>query len=266
MTTELQTLTYTVDDGVAVIRLNRPERMNAIGATMKDDLEEAFFSLARNDDSVRCVVITGAGDRAFCAGADIKERADAPPTKGTRFYTRQQDTHALFRRIEEFEHPVIAAINGVAAGGGLEIALVCDIRIAAAHARLGLPEVKLGVLPSAGGTQRLPRLIGESKAKELMFLGELIDAEQARTIGLVNRVVDADALFDNAMTMARNIAGKPPLAVRFIKRAVNTGTQVGLDSGMQFERFAAAMIVDSDDRKEGMRAFVEKRPPIFKGE
>lgn len=265
MKKEFETLVYSVEDGVALIRLNRPDRMNAIGGSMKDDLESAFFDLARNDSSVRCVVITGSGDRAFCAGADIKERAGGV-TKGTRFYIRQQATHDLFRRIEEFEHPVIAALNGVAAGGGLEIALVCDIRLAASSARLGLPEVKLGVLPAAGGTQRLPRLIGEGKAKELMFTGELITAQEALTIGLVNRVVEPAELMTSAMNMARHIAAQPPLAVRFIKRAVNTGTQVGLDSGMQFERFAAAMIIDSEDRQEGMRAFVEKRAPRFKGE
>src|SRR5690606_15325411 len=151
MTHEFSTLLYSVEDGVAMIRLNRPERMNAIGGTMKEDLEQAFFDLARNDPAVRCVVISGSGDRAFCAGADIKERANGGG-KGVHYYVHQQNTHDLFRRIEEFEHPVIAAINGVAAGGGLEIALVCDIRLAADHARLGLPEVKLGVLPAAGGT------------------------------------------------------------------------------------------------------------------
>ncbi len=265
MIKEFETLIYSVVDGVAIIRLNRPERMNSIGGSMKQDLAAAFFDLARNDPQVRCVVITGTGDRAFCAGADIKERAGGV-SKGTKYYVTQQATHELFRRIEEFERPVIAAINGVAAGGGLEIALVCDLRIAASTARLGLPEVKLGVLPAAGGTQRLPRLIGEGKAKELMYTGELISAEEALAIGLVNRVVAPEALMDEAMAMARKIAKQPPLAVSFIKRAVNTGMQVGLDSGMQFERFAAAMIVDSEDRKEGMRAFVEKREPVFKGE
>src|SRR5690625_1106858 len=259
-----ETILYTVEDGVAVITLNRPDRMNALGGSMKQDLAEAFFDLARNDPGVRCVVITGAGERAFCAGADIKERA-GNTVRGTQYYVQQQDTHDLFRSIEEFERPVLAAINGVAAGGGLEIALACDIRIAAETAKLGLPEVKLGVLPAAGGTQRLPRLIGEAFAKELMYTGDLIPAAEARALGLVNRVVPAEELMSTTLGLAGRIAKQPPLSVGFIKRAINTGMQVGIESGMQFERFAAAMIIDSEDRKEGMRAFVEKREPKFAG-
>ncbi len=258
------TLTYEVRGHVAVIHLNRPERMNTLGGTMKPDLAHAFFELARNDERVRAVVITGTGDKAFCAGADIKERA-ANVVRGTDYYVTQKATHELFRNIEEFEKPVIAAINGVALGGGLEIALCCDLRIAAAGARFGLPEVKLGVIPAAGGTQRLPRLVGEARAKELILTAELIDAEAALRIGLVSRVVPAEALMPTAMELAQRIAEFPPLAVRFAKRAINRGMQTDLDSGLEFERYAAAMIGDSEDRKEGMRAFVEKRKPEFKG-
>lgn len=258
------TLTYEVQGHVAVIHLNRPDRMNTLGGTMKTDLAHVFFEQAGQDDNVRAVVITGTGDKAFCAGADIKERA-AQEIRGTQFYVKQKYTHDLFRNIEEFEKPVIAAINGVALGGGLEIALCCDLRIAANTARFGLPEVKLGVIPAAGGTQRLPRLIGEARAKELILTAELIDAEAALRYGLVSRVVTPEALMHEAMALAQKIAEYAPLAVRFAKRAINRGMQTDLDSGLEYERYAAAMIIDSEDRKEGMRAFLEKRKPVFKG-
>ena len=258
------TLTYQVLGQVAVIRLNRPERMNTLGATMKPDLAHAFFDLARNDQSVNVVVITATGDKAFCAGADIKERA-GNEVSGADFFVSQKATHELFRNIEEFEKPVIAAVNGVALGGGLEIALCCDLRIAATGARFGLPEVKLGIIPAAGGTQRLPRLIGEARAKELIMTADLINADEAMRIGLVNRVVSFDELLPAALELAQRIAKMPPLAIRFAKRTINRGLQTDLDSGLEYERYAAAMLIDSEDRKEGMRAFVEKREPVFKG-
>ena len=261
---ELPTLHYAVQGHVAIVTLNRPERMNTLGGSMKPDLARAFFELARADDRVRAVLLTGAGDRAFCAGADIKERADHQVC-ATDFFVAQKSTHDLFRNIEEFEKPVIAAINGVALGGGLELALCCDLRLAAEHARLGLPEVRLGVIPAAGGTQRLPRLIGEARAKALMFTAEHIDAAQALQYGLVTQVLPGDQLHAAALDVAQRIAEMPPLAVRFAKRAVNRGMQTDLDSGLEYERYAAALLVDTDDRKEGMRAFVEKRKPVFTG-
>ncbi|GAA7762097.1 MULTISPECIES: enoyl-CoA hydratase/isomerase family protein [Cupriavidus] len=261
---QFETLLYEVVEGVAIIRLNRPDRMNTLGGTMKPDLARAFFELARDDTSVRCVVLTGTGDRAFCAGADIKERAGGTAHPAD-YYVTQQRTHELFRGIEEFEKPVIAAINGVALGGGLELALCADIRLAAKSARFGLPEIKLGVIPAAGGTQRLPRVVGPAIAKELIFTSELINADAAKDIRLVNRVIDDDKLMDAALTMARRIAAQPPLAVRFAKRSVNLGMQGSVDMGLQFECYGAAMVMDSEDRKEGMRAFVEKREPRFVG-
>ncbi|HEY5582056.1 MAG TPA: enoyl-CoA hydratase-related protein [Rhodoferax sp.] len=261
---DLGTLLYEVRGNVAVITLNRPTRMNTLGATMKPDLARAFFELARTDERVRSILITGSGSQAFCAGADIKERASTQIC-GTDYFVMQKATHDLFRNIEEFEKPVIAAINGVALGGGLEIALCCDIRLAASTARVGLPEIKLGVIPAAGGTQRLPRLIGEARAKELILTADLIDAETALRYGIVSRVLEPDQLMPAAMELAQRIAAHPPLAVRFAKRAINRGMQTDLDSGLEFERYAAAMIMDSEDRKEGMRAFVEKRKPLFKG-
>ena len=260
----LETLLYEVRDNVAIVTLNRPDRMNTLGGTMKPDLARAFFEYARADDRVRAVLVTGAGDRAFCAGADIKERAGNQIT-GADYFVAQKATHDLFRNIEEFEKPVIAALNGVALGGGLEIALCCDIRIASDTARVGLPEIKLGVIPAAGGTQRLPRLIGEARAKELILTADLVDAETALRLGIVSRVVPKAELMATALALAQRIAEHPPLAVRFAKRAINRGMQTDLDSGLEYERYAAAMIIDSEDRKEGMRAFVEKRKPVFTG-
>jgi len=259
-----ETLLYTVDDGVAVVTLNRPERMNSIGGPMKAELRDALLQRAREDDAVRAIVITGAGERAFCAGADIKERA-GQVLPLPEYHRRQKATHELFRAIETLEKPVIAAINGVALGGGLEIALLADIRLAAEHAKLGLPEAKIGALPAAGGTQRLPRLVGVGWAKQLMFTCEHIDAAQALRIGLVNAVFPAGQLMPEAMAMARRIAANAPLSVRFIKQAIDVGLQSGIDAGLEVERYAAAIVVSSEDRREGMRAFVEKRSPQFRG-
>lgn len=260
----LDTLLYEVRGNVAVVTLNRPDRMNTLGGSMKPDLARAFFEFARADERVRAVLVTGSGERAFCAGADIKERA-GNQVSGTEYFVAQKATHDLFRNIEEFEKPVIAAINGVALGGGLEIALCCDIRIAASSARFGLPEIKLGVIPAAGGTQRLPRLIGEGRAKELILTADIVDAETALRYGIVSRLLPPGELMPSALELAQRIAEHPPMAVRFAKRAINRGMQTDLDSGLEYERYAAAMIMDSDDRKEGMRAFVEKRKPVFTG-
>lgn len=261
---QIGTLLYEVRDGVAHITLNRPDRMNTLGGTMKQDLAAAFFEHARADENVRCVLLGGAGDRAFCAGADIKERA-ARVAGMHDYFVQQQRTHELFSGIESFEKPVVAALNGVALGGGLELALCCDIRLAADHARVGLPEVKLGVIPAAGGTQRLARLVGVGVAKELIFTSALLDAEEALRLGIVNRVVPAAGLAAHAAELAQRIAAQPPLAVRFAKQAVNLGADVDMGHALQYERFAAAMIINSDDRAEGMRAFVEKRAPVFRG-
>ncbi|ABM57568.1 enoyl-CoA hydratase/isomerase family protein [Verminephrobacter eiseniae] len=260
----LASVLYERRENVAIVTLNRPGRMNTLGGSMKPDLARAFFEYARADERVRAVLITGSGERAFCAGADIKERADQQTT-GSDYFVAQKATHELLRNIEEFEKPVVAAINGVALGGGLEVALCCDIRLACDSARFGLPEVKLGVIPAAGGTQRLPRLIGQARAKELILTADLIDADTALRYGIVSRVLPQAELMPAAIAFAQRIAEHPPLAVRFAKRAINRGLQTDLDSGLEYERYAAAMVIDSADRKEGMRAFVEKRKPVFTG-
>jgi len=261
---ELPTLRYEVHESVALITLNRPDRMNSIGGSMKDDLHQAFFELARGDEMVRAVVLTGAGDRAFCAGADIKERVGQTlPLPAVHLH--QKATHDLFRNLETFEKPVIAAINGVALGGGLELALCADIRIASEHAKLGLPEARIGALPAAGGTQRLPRLVGIGWAKQLLLTCDHIDAWQAQQIGLVSEVVPQQDLLPTALAMARRIATNAPLSLRYIKQAIDLGMQTGIEAGLEYERYAAAIVISSEDRLEGMRAFVEKRAPQFRG-
>src|SRR6218665_2858437 len=210
----------------------------------------ALLERARQDPQVRCVILTGAGERAFCAGADIKERAgQALPQP--EYHLQQKATLALFREMEQFEKPLIAAINGVAMGGGLEIALCCDVRIAARGARLGLPEAKIGALPAAGGTQRLPRLVGPGIAKELMLTGDAIGAERGLAIGLINQVVEPEALLPTALAVGSRMAANAPLALRHIKHAVDQGMQVGIDAGLEYERYAAALVVSSEDRLEG---------------
>lgn len=259
-----ETLLYEVRDGVAIVTLNRPDRMNTLGGTMKPDLHAVFTDVARKDPVVRAVVLTGSGDRAFCAGADIKERA-ANRLPLPDYHLQQKATHELFRAIETLEKPVIAAINGVALGGGLELALCADIRIAASHAKLGLPEARIGALPAAGGTQRLPRIVGTGWAKQLMFTCDHIDAEHALRIGLVTQVTPLESLLPAALDIAGRIASNAPLSVRFIKQAVDRGMQVGIEAGLEYERYAAAIVVSSEDRMEGMRAFIEKRKPAFRG-
>jgi enoyl-CoA hydratase len=209
-------------------------------------------------------VITGAGDKAFCAGADIKERAATQPTPA-EFFTRQQATHRLFNRIEQFRQPVIVALNGVAFGGGAEIALCADIRIAAEHASFGLTEVNLGVIPAGGGTQRLPRIVGAAKAKELIFTAARLQAAEAAELGLVNRVVPASELREHTHALARSLAAKPPLALRFAKQAIDRGMQADVQTAMDFELYAASILFDTEDRREGMQAFIEKRAPRFRG-
>jgi enoyl-CoA hydratase len=259
-----QTILFDIAEttGVATITLNRPARMNALTAELKNELADVVSRL-ENDNSVRVAVITGAGEKAFCAGADIRERHDESPNPA-EFHRQQRKTHDIFNAIESLAVPVIAAINGVALGGGLELALACDLRIATSSAVLGLTEVGLGLIPAAGGTQRLPRIVGLAKAKELMFTAARLTAGEALAVGLVNRVAESSAL-EEATNLAEQIAAKPPLAVQFAKRTIDHGMRTDVRSALEFELYAAAILFDTDDRKEGMKAFVEKRTPHFLG-
>lgn len=258
-----ETLLLASAGGVATLTLNRPDAMNAITQRMKEELAAALDAVEA-DDAARVLVVTGAGSKAFCAGADIKERSTTEPTPA-EFFFRQRATHRLFSRVARFSKPVIAALNGAAYGGGAEIALCADIRIAADTASIGLTEVNLGMIPAGGGTQRLPRLVGTAKAKELILTGARLSAHEALAIGLVNRVVVAEALAPEASRLAQTIAAKPPLAVRFAKQAIDDGVQADMQTALALELFAAAILFDTEDRKEGMKAFVEKRAPVFRG-
>jgi enoyl-CoA hydratase len=250
------------EDAIGVVTLNRPESLNALSTQLKEELSVAFDEMAQ-DAEVKGVLVTGAGN-AFCAGADIKERSKMQVTS-PEFYFSQKKTTALFEKIAEFPKPVVAAVNGAAVGGGCELCLACDLRVASEKAKFGLPEVKIGVIPAGGGTQRLPRLIGVARAKELLLTGDLIDAQEAYRLGLVNRVVPADRLMEDARGLVGRIANNPPLSVRFIKRAVNVGMQLDIHSAVDYETQCAAVLIETEDRIEGFKAFVEKRKPRFRG-
>jgi enoyl-CoA hydratase len=259
-----ETIHYEKDEGIGIVTLNRPDRLNALSFKMKDELSVVFDEMEK-DDAVRVVILTG-GEKAFSSGADIKERtSDKGAGSQYEYYFRQKKSHEFYSKIENFEKPVIAAISGVAVGGGCELSMVCDLRIASDSARFGVPEVKIGIIPAAGGTQRLPRLIGVTKAKELLFTGDFIDAQEAYRLGLVNRVVPVDELMGEARALARKLLDNPPLSIKFAKRAVNTGMQLDLASALDYETYCAALLAFSEDRQEGFKAFVEKRKPKFKG-
>jgi len=251
------TLHTDIADGVAVVTLNRPEVRNAINAQVLDDLGAVLGEL-RDDDSVGAVVFTGAGDRAFAAGADIAQLRDY--TLHTGLQARMQ---RLYDEVEAFDKPTIAAVNGYALGGGCELAMACDIRIAAPAAKFGLPETALAVLPGAGGTQRLARLVGTGRAIELILTGRLVTAEEAAAAGLVTSV-EPDPVAA-ARDTARTILARGPLAVRLAKLVVRTGMDADRHTGQVVERLAQALLYTSDDKREGAEAFLAKRPAEFTG-
>ncbi len=257
------TIELEMSDHVALLTLNRPEARNALSAELKRELSEALDRVSADADC-RALVITGAGDKAFCAGADLKERAASDPSPA-EFIENQRRTIALFGHIARLPIVTIAALNGVAAGGGAEMALSCDFRLAAEHARIGLTEINLGFIPAGGGTQRLSRLIGLAKARQLVLTGVLLDAPAALKTGLVDEVCAADALTGRAMELARSIAAKSPLAVRIAKQVLEKGFTAELEAGLELELQGAAILFASEDRKEGIRAFLEKRQPKFTG-
>ncbi len=253
---------YEVADHVATLTLNRPDVRNAMNTALREAMLRHFTALSTNDD-VRVIVVTGAGDRAFSAGADIREFVEAQAP--TRF--REQRRRLEFRQVmERCPQPIIAAIRGVALGGGLELALACDIRIAADDALLGLTEVNLAIIPGGGGTQRLPRLVGRGKALEMILTGARISAAEALRIGLVERVVPAADLMTGAMELARELAGRAPLALRYAKEAVVKGLGMSLEDGLRLEGDLSTLLRTTEDRLEGARAFLEKRKPNWKGQ
>jgi enoyl-CoA hydratase/carnithine racemase len=249
------------EDRVAVLTLNRPEVMNSFNFAMlrslKDRIENLHF-----DPEVRVVIITGAGEKAFCAGADLKERVTYSEQQVKEFIFTIRN---LFTFIEEMSKPVIAAINGVALGGGTELALACDIRIASSTATMGLTETRLAIIPGAGGTQRLPRIVGRGKAKELIFTGRRVDAREALQIDLVNQVASPETLLDACRTMASSICEAGPIAIQQAKYAINHGLETDLHTGLAIESNAYWVTIPTEDRMEGLTAFREKRKPVYKG-
>jgi enoyl-CoA hydratase len=249
------------ESGVAVLTVQRPQRLNALDSATLDEMGQAFLEL-QQDPSVRCVVVTGAGDKAFVAGADIHEIADDTPETARQRARRGQ---AVFDQIEQLGKPVIAAVNGVAFGGGCELAMACTLRFAADHARFGQPEINLGLIPGFAGTQRLARLVGKSKAMELILTGRPITAHEALTCGLVNRVVPAPGLLDESRAFAIELAEKPPLALRYAMEAVNRGLEMPFADACRFEATLFGLVMTTEDVREGTTAFLEKRKPAFKG-
>jgi len=256
-----QTILLEQTDGVATVTLNRPDVLNAMNGPMRTELTEAFRRF-RDDDAVRAIVVTGAGERAFSAGADIREFLEPPVP--TRF--REERRRADFRReMDRCPQPIIAAIRGYALGGGLELALACDIRVAALDAQLGLTEINLAIIPGGGGTQRLPRLVGRGKALEMILTGARVPAAEALRIGLVERVVRVADLMPAAQALARAMADKAPIALRYAKEAVVGGLELPLAAGLRLENDLATLLRTTEDRVEGARAFVEKRQPRWTG-
>ncbi|GLH62444.1 enoyl-CoA hydratase [Parageobacillus sp. G301] len=251
-----------LENGIAIITLNRPESANALSTALLYELSHLLYDLAFRRD-IRVVIFTGAGEKVFCAGADLKERAGMNETEVRKTVTLIRET---INQIEQLPQPVICALNGSAFGGGLELALACDIRVAADTAQLGLTETSLGIIPGAGGTQRLPRLIGKGKAKELIFTAKRITAKEAEQIGLVEYVVPREQLMEKAMEIAEQIVVNAPIAVMQAKIAINRGLDVDLATGLRIEQMAYDITIPTKDRLEGLQAFKEKRKPVYKGE
>ena len=249
------------DDAVALVTINRPQVLNALNLATLDELRRVILDL-KKDDSVRAVILTGSGEKAFVAGADVNELAVQTPIAGREHALSGQHVLDL---IENMGKPVIAAINGYALGGGCELALACTLRIAADTARLGQPEVNLGIIPGYAGTQRLPRLVGKARAMELILTGAQITASEAERIGLVNRVVPAASLLTEAKQLAGQLAKQAPIAVRYIIDAINHGLEMPFREGCRFEATLFGLVASTEDMREGTRSFLEKRKPEFTG-
>jgi enoyl-CoA hydratase len=255
-----ESVLQTTDRGaVRVLSVDRPDKLNALNRATLVALHDAF-DMAAGDAAVRVVVLTGSGSKAFVAGADIAEMAGLTPAQARDFSLLGQ---RMMRRVERMPKPVIAMVNGFALGGGLELALCCHLRIAADSAKLGLPEVTLGLLPGFGGSQRLPRLVGRAAALELCLTGAPVDAARALQLGIVNRVVPAAELEAETMQLADRLAQSAPLAMRAILDAVHVGGECGLDDGLEYESAQFGLVFSTDDAREGMQAFLERRKPVF---
>lgn len=256
-----QTILFDVRDGIAFVTINRPDKLNALNDQVVDDLGDAAETIVR-ESGIRAVLITGAGPKAFIAGADIGDLAKQSTFDGKARALRGQ---AVLRKLETCGKPVVAAVNGFALGGGCELALACHMRIASENAKFGQPEVKLGIIPGYAGSQRLPRLVGKGRALQLLLSGEMIDAQEAYRIGLVNKVVPQDQLLAETEKLLRGILAQGPVAVALTLDAVERGLDMTLDEGSNYEATLFGLIASSHDMKEGLTAFLEKRPPRFEG-
>ncbi|MBK8727364.1 MAG: enoyl-CoA hydratase/isomerase family protein [Holophagaceae bacterium] len=249
------------DEGIVLLGLDRSEAKNALGRQLLGELEAALESL-RDDAAARVVILHSLVDGVFCAGADLKERAGMSPEEAEAFVKRLR---AAFTAVERLPMPVLAVLEGAALGGGLELALACDLRVAGSAARLGLPETSLAIIPGAGGTQRLPRLIGRSKAKELIFTARRFSSHEALALGVVDRAVDPGRALDAALDLARQILPNGPVALRAAKEAIDTGMDLDREAGLQVEQACYAKVLPTEDRLEGLAAFREKRKPVYRG-
>ena len=261
MTVNFANLLYENQDGIAVITMNRPKALNALNQETLDELNQVADMLAK-DSTVQVVILTGSGDKAFVAGADIAQMQSMSAMEGRNFGKLGQ---AVFNKLENLPQPVIAAVNGFALGGGCELAMACDIRIASEKAKFGQPEVTLGITPGFAGTQRLPRLVGKGRAKQLLYTGDVIDAQEAYRIGLVNVVAPAEELMATAKVMAQKIQSRAAVAVQLCKAAVNEGLDTDLETGTAYEAEVFGLCFATADQKEGRAAFTEKRKAQFTG-
>ena len=256
-----KTLLYEKKESVGILTINRPDKLNAISNELTAELKN-FLDEVEADGGLRVLILTGMGEKAFVAGADINELVERDAVVGRKVSRERQEA---FSKIENLPVPVIAAVNGFALGGGLELALACSIRICSDNAQFGAPEVKLGIIPGDGGTQRLPRLIGMGRAMEMILTGDFIDAAEAYRVGLVNKVVPQGELMETALELARKIASRPPLAVRYAKDAVNRSQGGSQTSGYVLESYLHALTCTTEDKREGVNAFLEKRKGRFEG-
>jgi E-phenylitaconyl-CoA hydratase len=256
------TIIVEIEDYVATITLNRPEAMNSIDYETRSELRDLWPRIHENDE-IRVAILTGAGQRAFCAGNDLKKTMPPKESYAQKTFAEARSNHLLAGMTTD--KPIICAVNGVAMGGGMELALACDIRIASENAQFAQSEVRVGTIPGAGGTQRLPRMIAASDAMLMLLTGERIDAAEALRVGLVSKVVPADHLMSTARAIARRIAQNAPLSVRAVKRLVQQGMDMPLQRAMETENYVWGILRDTEDRIEGRRAFQEKRQPVYKG-
>jgi enoyl-CoA hydratase/carnithine racemase len=259
VTNTYEQIELSVESNIATIKLNRPERFNALGSRIVEELGRALDEIEVSEE-VRAVILTGTGDRAFCSGVDLKERREMDADER---WAHNRALNAFSERLARMQAPTIAAINGLAFGGGFEMTLACDFRISADHAEFALPEVSLGIIPGSGGTQRLPRLIGLTRAKELILTARRIDASMALEMGIISKVISKDELLEEARTLAKEIAKNSPLAIAYAKAAVNIAMETSIEQGLLFETAAIRTTLAHEDYKIGLAAFAERRSPNF---